>query len=106
MSESYPSKKDKMLIEAFSNLKTKREIEHFLRDLLTISEIKEASNRFQAATLLWKGGLSYIQIAKQVKTSTSTVTRVSEWLFKKGLGGYKNVLMRMYPKTKKRQSLK
>lgn len=104
MSEEYPDSKDAKLIEAFTKLNSKKEVVKFLRDLLTISEIKEASNRFHIATLLWKGGLSYIQIAEKANTSTSTVTRVAEWLFKKGLNGYKTVLKRMYPKPSKRSS--
>lgn len=96
MNENYPDTKDRQLIKAFSKLKTEREIQNFLRDLLTISEIKEAANRFHIATLLWKGGLSYESIARKAKTSTTTVTRVADWLFKKGLNGYQAVLKRFH----------
>jgi TrpR-related protein YerC/YecD len=100
MSENYPDKLDKKMIKAFSLLKGEKEIENFLRDLLTIGEIKEASKRFEIATMLWQGGLTYEQIAKRAKTSTTTVTRVAHWLVKKGLDGYRTVLMRMYPKKR------
>jgi TrpR-related protein YerC/YecD len=94
---SYPDKYDKELIKAFTHLKTEKEIEHFLRDLLTISEIKEFSKRFFIAKQLWTTKKSYLEIADTVKTSTTTVTRVAQWLFKEGLNGYQNVLKRMFP---------
>jgi len=96
MKDNYPDKKDRKLIKAFSLLKSETEIQNFLRDLLTISEIKEASNRFQIATLLWKRELSYESIARKAETSTTTVTRVAHWLFKEGLNGYQTVLKRFH----------
>lgn len=98
MNEDYPDEHDRALIRAFSKLKTEKEVENFLRDLLTLPEIKETANRFHIATLLWRGGMSYQAIAKQAKTSTTTVTRVADWLFKKGLNGYQTVLKRIFPK--------
>lgn len=98
MHEDYPDVKDKELIKALHSLKTEKEIENFLRDLLTLPEIKEAANRFHIATLLWHGGLSYQTIAKRAKTSTTTVTRVADWLFKKGLHGYQTALKRLHHK--------
>lgn len=97
--QKFPDKKDQQLIKAFSLLKNEKEIQGFLRDLFTLAELKEASNRFHIATLLWQGGMSYIEIAKECGTSTTTVTRVNEWLFKRGGNGYLNVLKRLYPKS-------
>ena len=94
-----PDKHDKQLIKAFSLLKTDKEIEVFLRDLLTISEIKEFSNRLRIARLLWEGKKSYLQIAKECKTSTTTVTRVNEWLNKRGLNGYQTIIRRLSKKS-------
>jgi len=99
--ENYPDTHDKELIKAFSRLKSEKEIQNFLRDILTLGEIKEASKRFYIATLLWQGGMSYATIAEKAKTSTTTVTRVADWLFKKGLNGYQTVLKRLYPKSRK-----
>jgi uncharacterized protein YerC len=53
---AYPDKFDKELIKAFASLKTEKEIENFLRDLLTISEIKEFSKRLNIAKQLWLSG--------------------------------------------------
>lgn len=98
MSDNYPSSADKELIKAFKNLRTETEIQNFLRDLLTIAEIREFSKRFQIAKLLWTTDQSYAQIAQITKTSTTTVTRVAFWLNEVGLNGYKTILKRLYGK--------
>lgn len=99
--ENYPDQDDKELIKAIASLKSETEIQHFLRDILTLKEIKEASNRFKIARMLWEGGKSYLEIAEECKTSTTTVTRVNDWLRNKGLNGYKTALERLYPDSKK-----
>jgi len=81
------------LHKAFLLLKTEKEVDSFLRDLLTIKEIKTINQRFKIATLL-NQGLPYAKIAKLTKTSTTTVTRVSLWL-KHGKSGYQTVLKRL-----------
>lgn len=94
--KKYPSKLDRSLISAIDQLKNATEITAFLRDLLTQAEIEEFSRRFQIATLLWTTPLSYLEIAKEVGTSTTTVTRVAQWLRKESWQGYKTVLQRLY----------
>ncbi len=84
------NKKEDFLVSAFLKLKSKQEIADFLRDLLTLVEIEEFSNRLEIARLLLKG-LSYKEIAKKTNVSTTTVTRVAHWLFR-GCGGYWKVL--------------
>lgn len=95
--EPYPDTFDQELIEAFGALKSKADIESFLRDIFTIGEIKEASRRFQIAKRLWLGNANYLQIASDLRTSTTTVTRVADWLWNKGLNGYQTVLSRLHP---------
>ena len=97
--QKYPSKEDKQLINAFYNLRSKNEISNFLRDLLTPAEIDEFSKRFQIAILLWTTNKSYAEIADQVETSTTTVTRVSNWLYKESYQGYACILKRIYGKS-------
>ena len=89
--ESYKprNEKEKRLVEAFASLKTKDEVANFLRDLLTIAEIEEFANRLEMVRLLLKG-YSYLKIAKETGSSTTTVTRVAHWL-NHGCGGYKRV---------------
>ncbi len=84
------NEKEKFLAKAFLKLKTEQEAANFLRDLLTIREIEEFANRLEMARLL-KQGMSYKAIAKKLKVSTTTVTRVAHWLFR-GCGGYEKVL--------------
>ncbi len=90
--QSYKPKnaREKLLTKSFLKLKTEQEVANFLRDLLTIKEIEEFANRLEMARLL-KKGWSYKKIARETKTSTTTVTRVAHWLFR-GAGGYKRVL--------------
>jgi TrpR-related protein YerC/YecD len=92
----YPSQKDKELIQAFATLKGEKEIAALFRDLLTSAEIEELSRRFHIARLLWTTQLSYLDIAQTVDTSTTTVTRVAQWLYKEPWQGYAVVLKRLY----------
>lgn len=92
----YPTKQDKELIQAISKLEGEKEVAGFLRDILTPAEIEEFSRRFQIAKLLWTTDLSYLAIAEKVGTSTTTVTRVSHWLYKESWQGYAAVLQRIY----------
>ena len=98
----YPDKADQELIQSFATLKSETEIKSFLRDLLTIQELKEAAKRFQIAKSLWISDKTYKEIATQFHTSTTTVTRVSSWLKRKKYGGYRTALTRLYPKIPKR----
>ena len=82
--------KEKFLVKSFLKLKNDQEVANFLRDLLTIKEIEELANRLEMARLL-KQGMSYKVIAKKLKVSTTTVTRVAHWLFH-GCGGYEKVI--------------
>lgn len=93
--ESYRprNKKEEQLIEALFLCKTKEEIVFFLRDILTLAEIEEFSNRLEMAILL-KKGYSYLDVAKQTGASTTTVTRVAHWLHN-GCGGYDSVINKL-----------
>lgn len=90
--QSYKPKNDreKFLAKAFLKLKNEQEAANFLRDLLTIKELEEFSNRLEMARLL-KQGMSYKVVAKKLKVSTTTVTRTAYWLFH-GCGGYEKVI--------------
>jgi len=92
---SYPTGPVQELISAILSLKSQKEAADFFRDLFTIAEIKEFANRWQMVKMLYTGK-SYTEIAKKLKTSTTTISRVSHWL-KNGLGGYKSVADRTFP---------
>lgn len=80
----------KKLYEVLAQIDKPEEMALFLRDLLTLEEIEEASRRFLAAKLL-KEGKSIRVIAKEIGISTTTVARINYWL-NHGMGGYKLAL--------------
>jgi TrpR-related protein YerC/YecD len=83
------------LFRGILKLETEIECEKFFRDLLTERELKEMTLRFRIARLLSaKKPKSYLEIAKQAGTSTTTVTRVAHSL-RSGTGGYKLVLKKI-----------
>jgi TrpR-related protein YerC/YecD len=86
------------LTKAFSTLDGEDDVKRFLRDLLTPTELEEFATRFQIAKLLWTTDKSYAVIAQELKTSTTTVTRVARFLNKEPYEGYKNVLRQLHPK--------
>lgn len=91
---TYPTKEMKELFEAIVSLKDKKEAQQFFRDLLTLPEIEEFANRWQIVKLLLQKK-PYLEIASTLNVSTTTVTRVAQWL-NNGMGGYKAVAERMY----------
>lgn len=85
-----------LLVKAFSSLENEHDAGDFLRDLMTLSEIQEFANRLYISKLLMHGGYTYYQIAQEVGTSTTTVTRVAQWL-NKGHAKYYEILRRVIP---------
>jgi TrpR-related protein YerC/YecD len=68
------------------------EVKRFLRDLCTHGELAAMGHRWQIACLLDEGH-SYLEIAALADASTTTVTRVAQWLHY-GAGGYRLALER------------
>ena len=87
---NWKNEKLKNLAKAFSVLKTPHDIANFLRDLCTLDELEEMSNRWQAVFLL-NQGKTYREVAKITKLSTTTITRIAHWL-EHGEDGYKKAL--------------
>ncbi len=84
-----------VLFKAILKLRSIPECERFFRDLLTMKELQEIVSRFKVARELDEpNAKSYIEIAEDVGTSTTTVTRVAHWL-RAGMGGYRLILDRM-----------
>ena len=81
------------LAAAIRSLRTVDEVTRFLRDLCTRAELEALAHRWQTARLLDEG-VSYLEIAERVPTSTATVTRVAQWV-RHGTGGYRVALDRM-----------
>ena len=81
------------LFEAIRSVKSRAELEAFLRDLCTLSELEAMAHRWQVVRLL-EEGLPYLEISRRTHASTTTVTRVAHWL-RYGESGYRLVLDRM-----------
>jgi TrpR-related protein YerC/YecD len=88
----WPTTEHEGLFAAIASLKTRAEAQAFLRDLCTRSELDAMAHRWQVAQLLDEG-LPYLEVAKRAHASTTTVTRVAQWL-RNGEGGYRLALRR------------
>src|SRR3954471_20001808 len=80
------------LVEALLALRTPEELQRFLRDLCTRSELEALAHRWQIVQLL-DDGLPDLDVAEKAHASTATVTRVAQWL-RHGTGGYETALGR------------
>jgi len=88
----WPANKHRELFRTIASLRDPGEVERFLRDLCTRSELDAMAHRWQVARLL-EEGLPYVEVARKAHASTTTVTRVSQWL-RNGEGGYALALRR------------
>lgn len=91
-SRHWPNTEHEQLFEAIASMKTQEETGRLLRDLCTVSELDAMAHRWQVAQLLDEG-LPYLEVAKRAHASTTTVTRVAQWL-RRGEGGYSLALRR------------
>lgn len=83
----------RVLLRAFLSCNNEGELGEFLRDIATLAELKALSERLAIARLL-AAGKTYLQIRAAFGASTTTITRVAEFL-ESGNGGYKLVLGRL-----------
>lgn len=81
------------LYQGILELKTVKECRAFFRDLCTLGELQEFSERFEVAKLIDEG-VSYREIATRTGVSTATVTRIAQWL-NHGEGGYRLIIDRL-----------
>ena len=91
-SRHWPTTEHEQLFQAIASMKTQEEAGRLLRDLCTVSELDAMAHRWQVAQLLDEG-LPYLEVAKRAHASTTTVTRVAQWL-RRGEGGYALALRR------------
>ena len=80
------------LYDAIASLRNREEARRFFRDLCTRSELEAMAHRWEVAQLLDEG-LSYLEVSRRAHASTTTVTRVAQWL-RNGEGGYQLALKR------------
>jgi TrpR-related protein YerC/YecD len=95
--ENLNTKEINQLSKAILSLETADETRNFLRDIMTIQELETIASRLEAAKLLYSTEKSYRMISKDTGLSTTTVTRVADWL-NRGMDGYMTVLGRMFNK--------
>jgi TrpR-related protein YerC/YecD len=93
----WPTSEHQEVFRAIASLRTTDEVERFRRDLCTISELAAMAHRWQVAQLLDEG-LPYLEVARRAHASTTTVTRVAQWL-RRGEGGYALALKRRKRRT-------
>lgn len=83
------------LYDALLALKTREEVDAFLADLCTPSEVRAFAERWEVARLLDAGGKSYREIAADAQASPTTVVRVARFLKEMPHQGYRLVLDRL-----------
>ncbi|MDH4119012.1 MAG: YerC/YecD family TrpR-related protein [Acidimicrobiia bacterium] len=81
------------LFQAIIGLDTIEEAADFFRDLCTLRELEDMSQRWAVVRLLDKGH-SYREISEYTGASTATITRINQW-FTHGTGGYRAALERV-----------
>ena len=81
------------LFDTVMRLERRDELQRVFRDRCTRHELEELSARWTVVQLLDEG-LSYRRIAEATGVSTTTVTRINEWL-NHGTGGYRIALQRL-----------
>ncbi len=81
------------LSEALLCLETPQEVQQFLQDLCTPSEVEALVDRWRVAQLV-DAGNSYRDIRDQTGVSVTTIGRVARFM-EMGTGGYRTVLDRL-----------
>jgi len=93
MADDWRTADAEALFDAILRLGTREEAERFFRDLCTINEIHDMSQRWSIVRKLDEG-LHYAQISRETGASTATITRIASWL-NHGEGGYREALDRL-----------
>jgi TrpR-related protein YerC/YecD len=78
------------IVTVLSLMDSRTDISNFLKDLMTVKELQEFTNRFEVAQML-EERKTYIQIEKQTWMSSTTIARVSKFLSGNNFG-YKKAL--------------
>ena len=81
------------LFDVILRLESRVDAERFFRDLCTLTEIRDMSQRWAVVRLL-DAGMHYAQISRETGASTATITRIASWL-NHGEGGYRDALERL-----------
>jgi TrpR-related protein YerC/YecD len=90
MADDWRTQDVETMFSAILALESRDEAEHFFRDLCTLNELRDMSQRWAVVRLL-DGGLHYAEISRRTGASTATITRIASWL-NHGEGGYRAML--------------
>lgn len=90
MAQDWRTPDAEALLGAIVRLDSIDEAEQFFRDLCTLNEIHDMSQRWSVVRLL-DSGLHYAEISRLTGASTATITRIASWL-NHGEGGYRAML--------------
>ncbi len=88
----FDSNENKAMYEAIFSLKDVDEVEDFLKDICSMSELHSMQQRYNVAEMLYNDKV-YTEIIKETGASSATVSRVKRALFY-GTGCLKNVIQR------------
>jgi TrpR-related protein YerC/YecD len=100
--DAWPSPAADDLLDTILTLRTREEATRFFRDLCTLAELREMSQRWQVVRLL-DLGRHYGEISRETGVSTATITRIAQW-FRHGEGGYRLALARRPTADLRRQT--
>jgi len=91
--ETWRTEHVNQLLDALLRLEDRDDAAAFLRDLCTLGELRDMSQRWAVVRLL-EAGLHYGDISRRTGASTATITRIASWLHH-GEGGYRRMLDRL-----------
>lgn len=86
------------LAEVLTMIESIPEMERFLTDLCTKTELKAMKERWKVCQLLNEGNLSYREIHKLTNASLTTIGRVARFLRDEPHGGYRDILNKIKKK--------
>ncbi len=95
--DSWQTQDMRELFDAILGLEGTDEAAVFFRDLCTLGELRDMSQRWAVVRML-DAGLHYAEISQRTGASTATVTRIASWLHH-GEGGYRAALDRLAAST-------
>ena len=87
MADDWRTQDVEAMFAAILSLESREEAERFFRDLCTLNELRDMSQRWAVVRLL-DSGMHYAEISRETGASTATITRIASWL-NHGEGGYR-----------------
>ena len=80
------NKDQKLIVDSFYKVKTKKDINSFVEDLFSPEETLDLAQRLKIAKLILDGK-TYEEIAAEIPVSTSTISKIGQ-VIKFGKGGF------------------